>query len=80
MLKALYRMALAELLELKVQLEELLDEGFIKSSGSSGSAPVLFGKKKSCIWKKLHRCWTGVDRRRNIRGCSHELISRTKFL
>ncbi|TYJ97414.1 pol protein [Cucumis melo var. makuwa] len=44
--KALYRMAPAELKELKVQLQELLDKGFILPSVSPWGAPVLFVKKK----------------------------------
>ncbi|CAH9105695.1 unnamed protein product [Cuscuta europaea] len=40
------RMAPAELQELKVQLEELLDIGFIRPSHSPWGAPVLFVKKK----------------------------------
>ncbi|KAA0048255.1 retrotransposon protein, putative, Ty3-gypsy subclass [Cucumis melo var. makuwa] len=39
--KAPYRMAPAELKELKVQLQELLDKGFIRPSVSPWSAPVL---------------------------------------
>ena len=56
--KAPYRMALAELKELKIQLQELLDKGFIRPSVSPWGAPVLFVKKKDgtlrlCIdyWK-----------------------------
>ena len=41
-----YRMALAELKELKAQLEELLSKGFIRPSTSPWGAPVLFIKKK----------------------------------
>ncbi|CAH9146572.1 unnamed protein product [Cuscuta epithymum] len=41
-----YRMAPAELNELKTQLQELLDNGFIRPSHSSWGAPVLFVKKK----------------------------------
>ena len=41
-----YRMVPAELRELKVQLQELLDKGFIRPSVSSWGAPVLFIKKK----------------------------------
>src|SRR5262249_12594035 len=41
-----YRMVLAELRELKEQLQDLLDKGFIQSSTSSQDAPVLFVKKK----------------------------------
>ena len=41
-----YRMAPAELKELKEQLQELLDNGFIRPSVSPWGAPVLFVKKK----------------------------------
>uniref|UniRef100_A0A2N9F277 Integrase catalytic domain-containing protein n=1 Tax=Fagus sylvatica TaxID=28930 RepID=A0A2N9F277_FAGSY len=41
-----YRMAPAELKELKEQLQELLDKGFIRPSVSPWGAPVLFVKKK----------------------------------
>ena len=44
--KAPYRMAPAELKELKSQLEELLQAGFIRPSTSPWGAPVLFVKKK----------------------------------
>ena len=44
--QALYRMAPVELKELKVQLQELLDKGFIRPSFSPWGAPVLFVKKK----------------------------------
>jgi len=44
--KAPYRMAPAELKELKVQLQEMLDRGFIRPSVSPWGAPVLFVKKK----------------------------------
>ncbi|KAL0559480.1 hypothetical protein IC582_004091 [Cucumis melo] len=44
--RAPYRMAPAELKELKVQLQELLDKGFIRPSVSPWGAPVLFVKKK----------------------------------
>ncbi|KAA0040689.1 pol protein [Cucumis melo var. makuwa] len=44
--RAPYRMAPAELKELKVQLQELLDKGFIRPSMSPWGAPVLFVKKK----------------------------------
>nr|GEV65838.1 hypothetical protein [Tanacetum cinerariifolium] len=59
--KALYRMALIELKELKKQLHELLDLGFIRPSVSLWGAPVLFGKKKDgsmrlCIdYRELNR-------------------------
>jgi hypothetical protein len=41
-----YRMAPAELAELKIQLPELLDKEFIRPSNSPWGAPVLFVKKK----------------------------------
>ena len=44
--RAPYRMAPTELKELKSQLQELLDKGFIRSSVSPWGAPVLFVKKK----------------------------------
>jgi hypothetical protein len=41
-----YRMTPKELDELKIQLQELLDKGFIRPSKSPWGAPVLFVKKK----------------------------------
>ena len=41
-----YRMAPADLRELKAQLEELLSKGFIRLSISPWGSPVLFMKKK----------------------------------
>ena len=46
----LYRMALVELQELRVQLQ---DKGFIRPSTSPWGAPVLFAKKKD---KALRLC------------------------
>ena len=46
MSRAPYRMALTELKELKSQLQELLDKGFIRPRVSPWGAPVLFVKKK----------------------------------
>ncbi|KAL0545083.1 hypothetical protein IC582_020224 [Cucumis melo] len=51
--RAPYRMAPAELKELKVQLQELLDKGFIRPSVSPWGAPVLFVKKKD---GSMHLC------------------------
>ena len=39
-------MAPAELQELKIQLKEMLDKGFIRPSVSPWGAPVFFVKKK----------------------------------
>ncbi|KAL0358253.1 UNVERIFIED_CONTAM: Transposon Tf2-12 polyprotein, partial [Sesamum calycinum] len=58
---ALYRMALVELQELKKQLEELLEKGFVRPSISPWGAPVLFVKKKDgsmrlCVdYRQLNR-------------------------
>nr|GFC04953.1 retrotransposable element Tf2 [Tanacetum cinerariifolium] len=59
--KAPYRMAPIELKELKDQLQELLERGFIHPSVSPWGAPVLFVKKKDgsmrlCIdYRKLNK-------------------------
>jgi hypothetical protein len=59
--QAPYRMAPAELKELKIQLQELVDKGFIRPSMSPWGAPVLFVKKKDgtlrlCIdYRKLNQ-------------------------
>ena len=51
MSRAPYRMALAELKELKVQLQDLLDKGFVRPRVSPRGAPVLFVKKKDgTLW------------------------------
>ena len=44
--KAPYRIAPAELKELKTQIEDLLDKGFIRPSVSPWGALVIFMKKK----------------------------------
>ena len=41
-----YRMAPVELQELRVQLQKLLEKGFIRPSTSPWGTPVLFAKKK----------------------------------
>ena len=48
-----HRMTLAELQELKVQLQDLLDRGFIRPSTLPWGAPVLFSKKND---KTLRLC------------------------
>ena len=48
-----HRMVAVELQELRVQLQELLDKGFIRPNTSSWGAPVLFTKKKD---KTLRLC------------------------
>ena len=59
--RAPYRMAPTELKELKTQLQELWDKGFIRPSVSPWGAPVLFVKKKDgtlrmCIdYRKINK-------------------------
>ena len=59
--KSPYRMAHLELKELKIQLQELLDKGFIRPSVSPWGAPILFVKKNDgsmrlCIdYKELNK-------------------------
>ena len=48
-----HRMELVELQELKVQIQELLEKGFIRPSTSPWGASVLFAKKKE---KTLRLC------------------------
>ncbi|KAL5838964.1 hypothetical protein ACOSQ4_011572 [Xanthoceras sorbifolium] len=56
-----YRMAPAELVELRKQLGELLEKGFIRESTSPWGAPVLFAKKadgslRLCVdYRKLNQ-------------------------
>ncbi|GJV93104.1 putative reverse transcriptase domain-containing protein, partial [Tanacetum coccineum] len=44
--RAPYRLAPSEMRELSIQLQELLEKGFIRLSSSPWGAPVLFVKKK----------------------------------
>ena len=44
--KVPYQMSIPELTELKIQLQELLEKGYIRPSVSPWGAPVLFVKKK----------------------------------
>ena len=48
-----HKMAPVELLEVKAQLQELLDKGFIRPSTSPWPVSVLFSKKKD---KTLRLC------------------------
>ena len=54
-------MTILDLTRLKIQLQELLDKGYIRPSVSPGGSPVLFVKKKDgtlrlCIdYKKLNK-------------------------
>ncbi|KAI3810130.1 hypothetical protein L1987_19740 [Smallanthus sonchifolius] len=57
--KASYRLAPTEMVELKKQLDELLEKGFIRPSPSPWGAPVLFGA----------RCFSKI----NLRSSYHQL-------
>ncbi|KAJ8764949.1 hypothetical protein K2173_010414 [Erythroxylum novogranatense] len=48
-----YRMAPAELRELKEQLEELLEKGYVRPSSSPWGAPILFIKKKDGYYRRF---------------------------
>ncbi|GJX15945.1 putative reverse transcriptase domain-containing protein [Tanacetum coccineum] len=57
--RAPYRLAPSEMKELSVQLQELLEKGFIRPSSSPWGAPILFVKKKDgsfrmCIDYRYH--------------------------
>ncbi|GKB51080.1 putative reverse transcriptase domain-containing protein, partial [Tanacetum coccineum] len=49
--RAPYRLAPSEMKELSVQLQELLEKGFIRPSSSPWGAPVLFVKKKDGFFR-----------------------------
>jgi hypothetical protein len=51
--KAPYKMSREELAELKIQMKDLLDKGFIRPSSSPWGCPALFVSKKD---KGLHLC------------------------
>jgi hypothetical protein len=51
--KSLYQMTPMELAELKIQLQDLLDKGYIHTSTSPWGCPALFVIKKD---KELHLC------------------------
>jgi hypothetical protein len=56
--KCPYRMSIEELQELKKQLTELQEAGYIRPSSSPWGAPVLFVQKKDgrngCVWTIDH--------------------------
>ncbi|XP_073314749.1 uncharacterized protein [Primulina huaijiensis] len=68
--RAPYRMAPAELRELKAQLQDLLDKGYIRPSASPWGAPILFVRKKDgtmrlCIdYRQLNKTELNMRQRR----------------
>ncbi|XP_073049466.1 uncharacterized protein [Primulina eburnea] len=72
--KAPYRMAPTEMKELKNQLQELLDKGFIRPSSSPWGATVLFVKKKD---GSLRLC---IDYRELNKGLGVVLMQRGKVI
>jgi hypothetical protein len=56
-----YRMPPKELAELKLQLQKLLDKGFIRPSASPWGCPALFVKKRmivyGCVWTTDLSMW-----------------------
>ena len=77
--KVPYRMAPRELQELKVQLQELLDRGFVRPSSSPWGAPVLFVRKKDgtmrmCIdYRELNRVTVRIILRNTSRKTKHDI-------
>ena len=54
--KAPYKRSTPKLVELKLQLNEILDKGYIKPSVSPSGARVLFVKKKDGTLKLCINC------------------------
>ena len=49
--RAPYRVAPTKLKKLNIQLQELLDKGFIRPSVAPWGAPVLFVKRKMALYR-----------------------------
>ncbi|GJW57867.1 putative reverse transcriptase domain-containing protein, partial [Tanacetum coccineum] len=67
--RAPYRLASSEMRELSVQLQELLEKGFIRSSSSLWGAPVLFVKKKYGSFRMCSSVYSKID----LRSGYHQL-------
>ncbi|GJT21331.1 retrotransposon protein, putative, ty3-gypsy subclass [Tanacetum coccineum] len=84
--KAPYRMAPVELKELKDQLQELLERGFIRPSVSPWGAPILFVKKKDgsmrlCVdYRELNRITLRVKEQDISKTAFHTRYGYYKFL
>ncbi|GJQ92345.1 putative reverse transcriptase domain-containing protein [Tanacetum coccineum] len=83
--RAPYRLAPAEMQDLSIQLQELSDRGFIRSSSSSWGAPVLFVKKKDGSFRMCIDYRSRVYSKIDLRSGYHQLrvrevdISKTAF-
>nr|GEV02520.1 putative reverse transcriptase domain-containing protein [Tanacetum cinerariifolium] len=64
-----YRLALSKMKELSVQLQELLEKGFIHPSSSPWGAPVLFVKKKDGSYRMCSSVYSKID----LRSGYHQL-------
>ncbi|GJY96773.1 putative reverse transcriptase domain-containing protein [Tanacetum coccineum] len=67
--RAPYHLAPSEVRELSVQLQELLEKGFIRSSSSPWGAPVLFVKKKDGSFRMCSSVYSKID----LRSGYHQL-------
>ncbi|KAL3692137.1 hypothetical protein R1sor_005788 [Riccia sorocarpa] len=76
--KAAYRMNQPEMLELKRQLGELMDRGYIRTSKSPFGAPVLFAKKKD---GKMRLCidYRALNKIRIAEGDIEKTACRTRY-
>ncbi|GJZ01695.1 putative reverse transcriptase domain-containing protein [Tanacetum coccineum] len=72
--RAPYRLAPSEMQELSDQLQELVDQGFIRPSTSPWGAPVLFVKKKDGSFRMCSSVYLKID----LRSGYHQLRVRDK--
>nr|GEY05478.1 hypothetical protein [Tanacetum cinerariifolium] len=71
--RAPYKLASFEMKELLVQLQELLEKGFIRLSSSLWGAPVLFVKKKDGSYKMCRDYRSNVYSKIDLRSGYHQL-------
>ncbi|GKF48990.1 putative reverse transcriptase domain-containing protein [Tanacetum coccineum] len=67
--RAPYRLAPSKMREFSVQLQELLEKGFIRPSSSLWGAPVLFVKKKDGSFTMCSNVYSKID----LRSGYHQL-------